>query len=46
MLCFFSVERARVLYPYKAENPDELSIEEGQIINVINKVSIPHAPVT
>ena len=39
-VCFVSVERARVLYAYKAENADELSIEEGQIINILDKVRL------
>ena len=39
-MCFVAVERARVLYAYKAENADELSIEEGQIINILDKVRL------
>lgn len=30
-------EQARVLYPYEAQNEDELSIKEGDIITVITK---------
>ena len=36
---FVAVERARVLFPYKAENADELTLEEGQIIIILDKVS-------
>lgn len=36
-LYLFSVERAKVLYSYKAENEDELSIEPGQVITVLCK---------
>ena len=32
-----TVERAKVLYAYTAENGDELSIEEGQIVTVLEK---------
>lgn len=34
---FFAVDKARVLFPYVAENEDELSIEEGDIINVLDR---------
>ena len=30
-------EQARVLYPYEAQNEDELTINEGDIINVLSK---------
>lgn len=30
-------EQARVLFSYSAENDDELTIKEGDIINVIDK---------
>ena len=37
-MCLFSiVERARVLFSYTAENNDELSIMEGDIVNVLEK---------
>jgi len=36
-LCLLAVERARVLYEYKAENDDELSIEPNQTIIVLCK---------
>lgn len=28
-----------MLFPYEAQNEDELSIKEGEIINIITKVS-------
>ena len=31
------MERAKVLYSYTAENEDELSIEEGQVIYILQK---------
>ena len=32
-----SVERARVLFSYSAENEDELNIDEGEIITILDK---------
>lgn len=32
-------EQCKVLFPYEAQNEDELSIKEGDIINIITKVS-------
>ena len=29
-----------MLFPYEAENADELTLEEGQIITIIDKVRI------
>ena len=32
-----SVERARVLFSYSAENNDELTIDEGDVVTVLDK---------
>lgn len=33
-------EQCKVLFPYEAQNEDELSIKEGDIVNIITKVSL------
>lgn len=33
-------EQCKVLFPYEAQNEDELSLKEGDIINIITKVSV------
>ena len=30
-------DRARVVFTYTAENPDELSIQVGEVVNVLEK---------
>ena len=30
-------ERAKVMFPYEPENPDELNLVEGDIITILNK---------
>lgn len=32
-------EQCKVLFPYEAQNEDELSIKEGEIVNIITKVT-------
>jgi len=32
------VKKAKVMHEYKAENPDELNIEVGQIIEILKQV--------
>ena len=36
-LFWFSDERARALYSYSAENEDELSLDEGDILTILEK---------
>lgn len=31
-------ELCKVLFPYEAQNEDELTIKEGEIINIVTKV--------
>ena len=33
----FSVEKAKVTFKYEADNPDELTIKVGEIVEIINK---------
>lgn len=32
-----SLEKAKVMFPYEADQSDELSVEEGETVDVINK---------
>jgi len=33
-----AVKKAKVTYEYKAENPDELTLEVGQVIDILKQV--------
>ena len=35
--CFTNLERVMALYPYQAQNEDELSFEKGDVITVLAK---------
>lgn len=37
-MCVSGREQCKVLFPYEAQNEDELTIKEGEIINIITKV--------
>lgn len=36
--CVSGREQCKVLFPYEAQNEDELTLKEGEIINIITKV--------
>lgn len=38
-MCLAGREQCKVLFPYEAQNEDELSIKEGEIVNIITKVN-------
>jgi len=37
-VCYNAVEQVVALYKYQPQNPDELSLEKGCVINVISKL--------